>query len=212
MTKVKVCGITNLKDAKNAVAAGCDALGFVFYRKSPRYITPGSAKEIIARLPAAIKKVGVFVDEDKTEIKRIARLTKLDMLQLHGKETPQFCKGFKNYKVIKALKVGRSFNRKKALGYAGCALLFDTLSKGKAGGTGRQFNWNLVRTFHKGRQQVFLSGGLNKNNVERAIRIVRPDWVDASSSLEVSAGIKCKGKVRAFIKAVKRTAVDSGKF
>lgn len=212
MIKIKVCGITNLKDAKNAIAAGCDALGFVFYRKSPRYIAPDSAKEIIAQLPYAIKKVGVFVDEKKAEIERIARLCKLDMLQLHGKELPRFCSGLKKYKVIKALKVGQSFNRKKALSYAGCALLFDTLSKVKAGGTGSQFNWNLVRAFPKGRQKVFLSGGLNKDNVGQAIRIVRPDWVDASSSLEARPGIKSKGKVRAFIKAVKRATVDSKKF
>ena len=105
MVRVKICGITNLKDAQAALDCGCDALGFVFYKKSQRYISPGKAKEIITQLPRKIRKVGVFVNAPVNRVKKIAKLCRLDMLQFHGNETPQYCRRFKGSKTIKAFRL-----------------------------------------------------------------------------------------------------------
>lgn len=203
MVKVKICGITNLEDALNAISAGCDALGFVFYKKSLRYISPDTASGFIRYLPKEIVRVGIFVDEKEKKIKEIAKSCQLDALQFHGKETPKFCARFKGYKIIKAFRVKGKIEEKELLKYKVFAFLFDTYVPKKIGGTGKNFNWELVRHLDTIRQPIFLSGGLNENNVRQAVKTVKPDWVDASTSLEASPGKKDHKKVKKFIKAAK---------
>jgi len=202
--KVKICGITNLEDALASVRSGSDALGFVFYRKSPRYITPWAARAIIGRLPKRIAKIGVFVDAPEKSIKRVAKFCRLDVLQFHGQESPEFCKRFKGYKVIKAFRVKDGRELKNILPYDTFAYLFDTFVKTKAGGTGKRFDWKLIRDVCTNPRAVFLSGGLNEKNVKRAIAIAQPDWVDVSSGVEIKPGKKNHEKVKRFIAAAKK--------
>lgn len=215
MVKVKICGITNAEDALAAVDAGCDALGFVFYNKSPRYIRPQKAHEIIKRLPPAVIKIGVFVNAKEKYILQVARRLGLNMLQFHGQESPQFCRKFKNYKIIKTFKLGAGAGKcsvatknrldpQNMLQYRPFAYLFDTYSRIKAGGTGKHFDWKLVRHMGRLERPVFLSGGLSAGNVLKAIKSVRPQWVDACSSLESSPGKKDHMKIKKFIETVKK--------
>jgi len=201
MIKVKICGITNLEDALAALFSGANALGFVFYKKSPRYISPLKARNISRILPKKISRVGVFVDEDARTVKKLARFCGLDMLQFHGRETPAYCRKFKGYKVIKAFLVKKELDLAKISEYKGCAWLFDTYTKGSSGGTGKKFNWNLLRNAVKMKHPVFLSGGLTARNVGRAIKLLKPDWVDASSALESMPGKKDHKKIKRFIQA-----------
>jgi phosphoribosylanthranilate isomerase len=204
VVRVKVCGITNLGDAQAAIDAGSDALGFVFYKKSPRYIKPQNAKEIIKRLPKEVIKVGVFVNALAQKIKQIAKLCHLDMLQFHGSEPSEFCADFKNYKVIKAFRIKDRIEVQNILKYNTFAYLFDTFLKSKVGGTGKKFNWELVRNIGSIKRPVFLSGGLTSRNVKRAIKIAKPAWVDVSSSVEIKPGKKDPAKIKRFIEAVKQ--------
>ncbi len=204
MVKVKICGITNLEDALVSMDSGCDALGFVFYKKSPRYIEQGKARDIIKRLPKNIIKIGVFVNEREKEIKRIAKLCRLDMLQFHGDESAGFCKRFKGYKIIKAFRIKNGIDFKKVLKYKTFACLFDAFVQSKIGGTGKSFNWELLNDIDKITYPVFLSGGLSVKNVREAIKIVKPEWVDVSSSLEIKPGKKDSNKIKEFISAVKK--------
>jgi phosphoribosylanthranilate isomerase len=203
MVKVKICGITNLEDALSSIKAGCDALGFVFYRRSPRYITVKRAKEIIKNLPKGIIKIGVFANAKEKEIRKIANSCKLDILQFHGNESPKFCARFKGYKIIKAFRIRGRVDFKDILKYKTFAYLFDTFLKTKIGGTGKVFHWEFLTDIDKINRPIFLSGGLTAKNVSRAINTVHPDWVDVSSSVESSPGKKDHKKVREFIKAVK---------
>ena len=207
MVKVKICGITNFKDAMASVNSGCDALGFVFYKKSPRYIAPGKARDIIRILPKRVIKIGVFVNAEEKTIKNIAKLCNLDILQFHGDESPNFCKKFGDYKVIKVFRIKDKIDLQDILSYKTFAYLFDTFLKSRAGGTGKKFNWKLLSNIdNKIDCPVFLSGGLNAKNVKEAIKSVRPDWVDVSGSLETSRGKKDSNRVKEFIKAAKEEA------
>lgn len=203
MVKVKICGITNLEDALHAVREGSDALGFMFYRRSPRYINPLKAKDIIRRIPKNIIKIGVFVNSDRKRVLRIANLCRLDMLQFHGNESASYCDKFRGYKVIKASRVMGKINEDSLLRYKVFAYLFDAYTKSKFGGTGKHFNWKLVRHLGKLNKPIFISGGLDQNNVLRAIAVARPHWIDASSSLESKPGKKDHLKVSRFLKRVK---------
>lgn len=203
MVNVKICGITNLLDAKQAVEVGCDALGFMFYKKSPRYVSPDAAQKIIRALPKGIIKIGVFVNAKEKDIRKVAKMCHLDMLQFHGEESAQFCQRFKDFKLIKVFRVKKRINLRDILKYKVFAYLFDTYLPTKKGGTGRQFNWNLVAQLGSLQSSVFLSGGLNAKNVARAIKTVGPQWVDASSSLEVKPGIKDPRAVKKFIEVAK---------
>lgn len=205
MIKVKICGITNPEDAFNSVKAGCDALGFVFYRGSPRHITPERASNIIKNLPSDVIKIGVFADAREKRIRRIARLCCLDMLQFHGKESPKFCARFKDYKIIKAFRIKDRIDLKDILRYKTFAYLFDTFLKSKLGGTGKKFNWRLASGLYGIKKPVFLSGGLDEKNVKKAIKQIKPDWVDVSSSVEIKPGKKDHNKVKEFIKAAKKS-------
>jgi phosphoribosylanthranilate isomerase len=202
-TRVKICGITNLEDAIVAVGSGCDALGFVFYKLSPRYIAPERARDIIRLLPDKVIKVGVFVNSKESLIKRIAKQCSLDMLQFHGNESPEFCDKFKKYRVIKSFRVKNKLDLKDLLKYKVFAYLFDTFRPANIGGTGKKFNWKYLPDTGKLGRTVFLAGGLNAANVNKAICAVGPHWVDASSSLEQYPGKKDKRKLVVFIKKVK---------
>ena len=204
MIKVKICGITNLEDALASIAAGCDALGFVFYKKSPRYIMPSKARAIIKVLPKDILKIGVFVNEKEKEIKRVAKLCGFDLLQFHGEESPEFCSKFSGFKIIKAFRVGGGRDLSNISKYKSFAYLFDTFSKSEIGGTGKEFDWKLVRHFGNIKRPIFLSGGLNKENVLKAIQTVRPQWVDACTCVEARPGKKDYKKIRDFIQQAKQ--------
>jgi len=204
LVKVKICGITNLKDAKVSVDAGCDALGFVFYKKSPRYIIPEKAEDIIKQLPAHVLKIGVFVNTPEKVVKRIAKLCHLDILQFHGDESAQFCQKFKNYRIIKVFRIKDKIELPKILRYKVFAYLFDTHIRSKIGGTGKKFNWRLLENLSGIKKHIFLSGGLNEKNVQKAIKLIRPDWVDVSSSVEIRPGEKSHKRVKNFIHAARK--------
>jgi phosphoribosylanthranilate isomerase len=204
MVKVKICGITNLEDALASLFAGADAVGFVFYKKSPRYIDPRKAGNISRILPAGIKRVGVFVDAPASRVKKIAALCRLDMLQFHGGESAAYCRRFRGYKVIKAFPVAAGVDARNLREFPGCLPLFDSCSGGRFGGTGKKFNWKLLKNAGKIKRPFFLSGGLDAGNVRAAIKMLKPDWVDVSSGVEKSAGRKDHGKVRGFIKRARK--------
>jgi len=206
MTKVKICGITNLEDALLSAKFGADALGFNFYEKSPRYILPGKAREIIEKLPPEILKVGVFVNESLEKIAEIAETAKLDALQLHGEETPEFARELKaktDLEIIKAFRVRREFKPEDVLQYDTDAILLDAYNPQEHGGTGETFDWEIAKNVQKISPKMFLAGGLSPDNIAKAIFEVKPFAVDACSSLESEKGIKDSKKVRDFIFAVK---------
>jgi len=203
LVKIKICGITNLEDALASLFSGADAIGFVFYKKSPRYISPLKARNISRILPKKIIRVGVFVDEDIKTVKKIARLCSLNMLQFHGSESAGYCRKFKGYKIIKAFPVKQGLDLAKISKYQGCGCLFDTYSKKLPGGTGKKFNWHLLRKLDKINKPVFLSGGLTVGNVAEAIKLLKPDWVDVSSALERAPGKKDIKKIKKFIQAAR---------
>ena len=203
MVKVKICGVTNLEDALAALFSGADAIGFVFYKNSPRFIEPLKARNISRILPKKILRAGVFVNAPGIKVKQAAKLCNLDILQFHGDESPGYCGQFPGYKVVKAFKVAGKIDLAKIKKYQTYGCLFDAFSKNQSGGTGKKFNWNLLKNIDKISGQVFLAGGLNSRNVKSAVKRLRPDWVDASSSLESRPGKKDHKKIQQFVKAAK---------
>jgi phosphoribosylanthranilate isomerase len=193
---VKICGITNFEDALTAANYGADALGFIFYKNSPRYIEPEKAKEIIGYLPPFITTVGVFVNEEPTVIRNIMEFAGINILQLHGDELPETCKIW--HRVIKAFRVIQLIDLKPLEKYRTSAILVDTYSPDTYGGTGLTFNWDIA-VEAKRYGQVILSGGLHPDNIERAIRWVKPYAVDVSSGVEKYKGKKDLVKLRDFI-------------
>ena len=203
MTKVKICGITNLEDALLAVKFGADALGFNFYEKSPRYIRPEKAREIIDQLPENILKVGVFVNEEMNKVVDIAGAAGLDAVQLHGEETPEFAAELKiksGLEIIKAFRVSPDFKPGDILKYKVDAVLLDAYSPNEHGGTGETFDWTMARKIGS---KMYLAGGLSPENIAEAIAAVRPYAVDACSRLEITKGVKDQDKVKRFIENVK---------
>ena len=203
MVKVKICGITNLEDALASWFAGADALGFVFYKKSPRNISLNQAQNISRILPKKILRVGVFVDENISTVKRIARACHLDMLQFHGHESSAYCQKFKGYKIIKAFRIGTPGDLDKISKYKTFAYLFDSFSNTQFGGTGNKFHWKILAQSARIEPIIFVSGGLTAGNVRQAVKLLKPDWVDVSSSLELRPGKKNHQKIRKFIQAIK---------
>ncbi len=201
MVRVKICGITNLEDALDAVEFGADAVGFVFYKRSPRYIEPHIAGEIIKRLPPFTVAVGVFVNEDPSEIERTINITGIHIVQLHGEEPPErvVCPE----KTIKSIRVKELTDLEPLKLYSGVsAFLLDTYSPDKYGGTGEVFNWDIaIHAKEFGR--IILAGGLNPENIERAIRYVQPYGVDVSSGVEIKKGKKDRELMRLFIERAK---------
>jgi len=204
MVKVKICGITNLEDALASLFSGAGAIGFVFYKKSPRFIGPLAARNIARILPKNILRAGVFVNAPEKQVKKIAKLCNLDILQFHGNESCGYCAKFKGYKVVKSFRVAKNIDLAGLRKYKAYGYLFDTFSQSQAGGTGKKFNWNLLKNIDKISGRVFLSGGLNSRNVKSAVKKLHPDWVDVSSSVESRPGKKDHRKIQQFIQAAKK--------
>ena len=203
MTLIKICGITNLDDALAAVAAGADALGFNFYKPSPRYITPQSAHEIIAQLPNEVLKVGVFVNEASPQtVQNIANESGVEAVQLHGDESPEYCRELAQH-TIKALAVSHDFDTNIVQRYQVDAIMLDTKHNTLRGGTGRAFDWSIAQQVNEIVPKLYLAGGLSPENVADAIATVRPYAVDACSSLESVPGKKDHDRMRAFVAAVR---------
>jgi phosphoribosylanthranilate isomerase len=201
MTRVKICGITNLEDALFAAEAGADALGFVFYAKSPRCIVPDRAREIILRLPPFVAKVGVFVNEELDQVEKIMACCHLDYAQLHGDETPEQVAALAP-RAIKAVRVRSMADVERLRDYRAAAYLLDAYHPTKPGGTGETWDWELA-TAAKQYGPIILAGGLTPDNVVGAIKRVHPYAVDVSSGVEAAPGIKDHQKVRRFIIAAK---------
>lgn len=206
MVKVKICGITSKDDAFKAIKYGADALGFVFCKKSPRYVSPSRARNIIEILPPFISIAGVFVDERIGAMAEIATFCGLTAVQLHGEEDHHYCHRLKRYnlRIIKAFRVDEAFDFRHVGKFDVDALLFDTYQEKLFGGTGKAFNWHLLKGAGvKG--NVILSGGLTSENVAEGIQMIKPYAVDVSSGVEASPGIKDHKKMEAFIQAVRKT-------
>ena len=202
--RIKICGITNPDDAQLAVESGADALGFIFYEKSPRYIRPESARKIVRDLPPFVRAVGVFVNSDRDAVNRIADVGLLSALQLHGDEAPKFCRGFAR-PVIRAVRVVEELEASDIEPYAEAGVdtfLLDTAKQGFYGGTGETFDWSAA-LFAKSYGRVILSGGMNPDNVRKGVATVNPYAVDTSSGVESAPGIKDHVKVKAFIDAAR---------
>ncbi|HKT35211.1 MAG TPA: phosphoribosylanthranilate isomerase [Nitrospira sp.] len=203
--KVKVCGITNAKDALAAVEAGADALGFIFYEKSPRYVVPAVAAGIIAELPPLVTPVGVFVNEGVATVRSIMDSCGIAMAQLHGDEPASYCRELSR-PAMKALRLkdrGRLLALAEYKGRGGVrGFVLDTFSEVVYGGTGRIADWNLAAEVAK-TTPILLAGGLTPENVMEAIRAVRPYGVDVSSGVESVPGKKDHTKMRAFLEAVR---------
>ena len=199
--KIKICGLTRAEDVQAAVKAGADAIGFVF-TASPRRISIDKAQKLSAYVPGGVLRVGLFLNQDRSEIERVTASVPLDILQFHGSETEQECNRFK-LPWLKAVAMENAESVKVAeQDFPGAAgLLLDSHSKGMRGGSGRLFDWSLSRPVEK---PVWLAGGLHAENVRKAIHTVRPYAVDVSSGVESEPGIKDPTRIKAFVKAVRQ--------
>lgn len=202
MTRVKICGITRVEDALTAAKHGAWAVGFIFYKKSPRYISPFKAKKIIQVLPPFVTPVGVFVDQKEGAVMDIVRFCGIRTVQFHGQETPVYCKRFhhKGCSVIKAFRIEDSVVPENIKAYEVNAILLDAYVEGVPGGTGKTFNWSVAKKIKGLGVPVILSGGLHYNNVVQAIEDVKPYAVDVSSGVEEQdkPGVKNERSVRVF--------------
>ena len=201
MTKVKICGITNLDDARVVVEAGADMLGLIFYPPSPRYVTPEQARTIVASLPSSLPAIGVFVNEAAETVSRIARASGVQMVQLHGEESPALCQQL-SWPVIKAFRFTAQVQPEMMRQYTVAAYLIEGFQADLYGGGGAVADWQRVATLQQyGR--IILAGGLTPDNVAAAIRTVRPYAVDVCSGVEATPGKKDGHKVRAFVARAK---------
>ena len=197
MTKVKICGITNYEDAAHAAILGADYLGFNFYELSPRHVDESEVKKFIGRLPNNVKKVGVFANQNPDKVKKIVKNLDLDLIQLHGDETQDYCsklKGEAKKQIIKAFRIKGKNDINKIKNYNVDYLMFDANKEGMFGGTGKAFDWKIIKGVNK---PFFLSGGLNPKNVKEAIRTAKPYAVDAASGIEET--LRKKGIGRAHV-------------
>jgi phosphoribosylanthranilate isomerase len=214
MVRIKICGITNLADARAAIAAGADMLGFNFYRPSPRFITPQDARTIIEALrteikalPRTVTMVGVFVDELAESIARVAADAGIAAIQLHGDESVEFCRELKTLLpdrfLIKVIRANGNAVIEHAAEYNVDAIMLDAFDAELRGGTGRTVDWHLARHTREVVPRLFLAGGLSPQNVREAIDAVQPYAVDACSALESSPGRKDAERMDAFVRAVR---------
>jgi len=197
--KIKICGITNLDDALIAERLGADAIGFIFYKQSKRYISPGNAKLISQKLSAFTVKVGVFVNETEDEINRIVKQVKLNLVQLHGDEIPEMIERLL-LPSIKSFRINDEFDFSILEEYPCNNYLFDTFSQNEFGGTGKTFDWNTIPSSL--RKRVIIAGGVSENNVEEIFTKINPYAVDVSSSLEVSPDKKDHDKMKSFFQII----------
>lgn len=200
LVKVKICGITNLTDALAAVEMGADILGFNFYRKSPRYIEPARAIEIIDKIPAFVDTAGIFVNADAHTIHELTHVGSLNWIQLHGDETPEFCDQFTawNLRTIKAIRVKSKESLTQAQQFHTSALLLDAFNPDLYGGTGERFDWALVKDFS---YRIFLAGGITPDNITEALEN-RTYGVDICSGIELEPGKKDHKKMQQLFKTI----------
>lgn len=198
-TRIKICGITNIEDAEVAVKAGADAIGLVFYEKSPRYVAINTAEHIIKNIAPFITTVGLFVDADESYVRKVLDRVAIDTLQFHGKESEQACAMY-NRPYIKAISMSEDVNVTEECNtyFSASGLLLDTYVKDVPGGTGMSFDWNRIPK--ELTKPIILAGGLNENNVKEAISQVQPYAVDVSGGVEIEKGIKDPDKIKNFIR------------
>jgi phosphoribosylanthranilate isomerase len=204
MIRVKICGITHIGDAYMAAESGADALGFIFYPKSQRYVAPAKAKEIIQKVPCEIITVGVFVNHEIQEVKEIAQFCSLNMIQLHGDESPEYCAQFPMSSLIKAVSCQTEKEIQELKNYPVAAILMDAREAGHYGGTGKNSYWRLAIKV-KETHPLILAGGLNRENIREAIERVRPQAVDINSGVEISPGKKDPHKIREIMEIIRST-------
>jgi phosphoribosylanthranilate isomerase len=210
MTEIKICGITRIDDALCAAAGGADAVGFIFHPASPRYIMPERAKEIIAALPHGIATVGVFVNREAEEVARIADDCGLHLIQLHGDESPGYCRRFPPEKVIKAVFPRTPEDLRSLVAYDVRAFLVDYRGEGLYGGTGKRADWGLAAVLAKERS-VILAGGLAIENIGEALATVAPHAVDTNSGIETAPGIKDHDRMRRIISLIRESGFSGPK-
>jgi phosphoribosylanthranilate isomerase len=199
--EIKICGITNLEDATNACSYGADALGFIFYKKSPRYITPEAARHITVTLPRDIARVGVFVNHDIQAVKDIYENCGLNFIQLQGDESPDYCRQLSEFILIKAFAPRNEDDIDVLKDYPVKAILLDSREYGLYGGTGKKSNWEMAARI-KEAHPLILAGGLNPDNILEAIEKVIPNAVDVNSGVEVSPQKKDSEKMKIIISVV----------
>ena len=203
MTRVKICGITNLADALAAIDAGADALGFNFYKGSPRYLAPRAARLVVRELPPDVLCVGVFVNESNEVVEAAVAESGVGAAQLHGDETPEFCARLGVTRVIKALRARGGFEPEGAALYKTEAVLLDAYDPRAWGGTGRTCDWELARRVREAVPRMYLAGGLTPENVAEAVALVGPYGVDVCGGVESAPGRKDHALVRRFVAAVR---------
>jgi len=203
MMQVKICGITNIEDALCAAENGAAAVGFIFYPPSPRCIEPQKAGEIIDRLPDSLIKVGVFVNEKKQVIDRIYEERRLDMIQLHGDETPDFCRQFPSRLIIKSLELKTDEDLNSVENFDVAAILVDNRHAGLYGGTGKTANWELAKNISR---PLILSGGLKEDNVLDGLHKVRPAALDINSGVEERTGKKDATKIARILQIIRESS------
>ncbi len=205
--RVKVCGLTTVENARVVANAGVDSIGLVFFKKSLRNVSIAKAEQIVNAMPAFVTTTALFVNPSKDLVEEVITTTKIDLLQFHGDESEQFCNQFSR-PYIKAIRINNKTDILASSNQytSAKAILFDTLVKGVAGGTGKVFDWQLLdeKTLQNINNPVILAGGLNVENVAQAITKIRPWAVDVSGGVEITAGIKSTTKVQEFIKMVNR--------
>jgi phosphoribosylanthranilate isomerase len=207
--KVKICGNTSYEDAALALDLGADAVGFVFYDKSSRYVAPSAARDIAKKLPPFAVKVGVFVNEFDVEVVRsIARMCGLNVIQLHGGESPEYCALLPEWSVVKALRVNDSFDAAHVGDFPTTAVLLDAYDPDTYGGTGRLFDWSKA-VHAKQYARIILAGGIKPENVGQAIKMVKPYGVDVCSGVEAKPGQKDKLLLRSFMHEVERGRAEA---
>jgi phosphoribosylanthranilate isomerase len=207
VTRIKICGITDADDARDAALLGADAIGLNFYEKSPRCVTPSRAAAIIEAIPALVSVVGVFVNHpDPHALEDLAVSIGLHAVQLHGSETPDYCSVIQRVKVIKAFRVDAAFKVEQLRSYGSGVFLLDSGSGAQFGGTGKIFDWNQAYGANAF-GWIVLAGGLHPENVGEAVTRLHPFAVDVSSGVESSPGHKDYEKMRSFIETVRQTDI-----
>jgi phosphoribosylanthranilate isomerase len=203
-TKIKICGVTNMNDARACVELGADMIGFNFYPASPRYVEPAIVRRILNALPARIWAVGVFVDADPTEIRKLAKIAGVRCVQLHGHTTPEQCSELaREFRVIRALSTDTRFEPEHVAAFPHCDVLIDAYHPELRGGTGQTCDWSAARAAMRYTRFLILSGGLDAQNVDQAIAGVTPHAVDVCSGIESAPGVKDQRALERFISAVR---------
>ena len=210
MTQIKICGITNLEDALCAAACGADAVGFIFHEASPRYIAPEWAKKIIAALPVELVKVGVFVNRNAEEVMQMVKDCGLDLIQLHGDESPEYCRRFPPEQIIKAVFLRTPEELRALVAYDIRAFLADFREAGRYGGTGKRADWGLAKILGK-THPLILAGGLAIGNIREALLAIEPCAVDINSGIEKAPGIKDHDKLRRIVGIIRQASLPGQK-